>query len=242
MDFLPSFSEFSNKLKKNKNQIVYTKFSADLDTPVSLMMKLAKEEKKFIPLESVTGGEIKGRYSVIGMKPDLIWKCNLEESEINRKVLEKSNNFIKQSNPPVSELKSLIKESYLQIPDNLPAMSAGLFGYLSYEMINFEKKISEIKKNDLNLPQSILFRPSIIIIIDNIKGEIIIINPIWANHNNSLRVSSKNLYKKSIKTLNKVIKKISMPLKAYNFNFNKEDKIITKAKSNFTKKRIFEQR
>ena len=236
MDFLPSFSEFSNNLKKNKNQIVYTKFSADLDTPVSLMMKLAKEEKNSFLLESVTGGEIKGRYSVIGMKPDLIWKCNLEESEINRKVLEKSNNFIKQSNPPVSELKSLIKESYLQIPDNLPAMSAGLFGYLSYEMINFEKKISEIKKNDLNLPQSILFRPSIIIIIDNIKGEIIIINPIWANHNNSLRVSSKDLYKKSIKTLNKVIKKISMPLKAYNFNFNKEDKIITKAKSNFTKR------
>ena len=236
MDFLPSFSEFSNKLKKNKNQIVYTKFSADLDTPVSLMMKLAKEEKNSFLLESVTGGEIKGRYSVIGMKPDLIWKCNLEESEINRKVLEKSNNFIKQSNPPVSELKSLIKESYLQIPDNLPAMSAGLFGYLSYEMINFEKKISEIKKNDLNLPQSILFRPSIIIIIDNIKGEIIIINPIWANNNNSLRVSSKDLYKKSIKTLNKVIKKISMPLKAYNFNFNKEDKIITKAKSNFTKR------
>ena len=91
MDFLPSFSEFSNKLKKNKNQIVYTKFSADLDTPVSLMMKLAKEEKNSFLLESVTGGEIKGRYSVIGMKPDLIWKCNLEESEINRKVLEKSN-------------------------------------------------------------------------------------------------------------------------------------------------------
>ena len=141
MDFLPSFSEFRNKLKKNKNQIVYTKFSADLDTPVSLMMKLAKEEKNSFLLESVTGGEIKGRYSVIGMKPDLIWKCNLEESEINRNVLEKSNNFIKQSNPPVSELKSLIKESYLQIPDNLPAMSAGLFGYLSYEMINFVKKI-----------------------------------------------------------------------------------------------------
>ena len=94
MDFLPSFSEFSNKLKKNKNQTVYTKFSADLDTPVSLMMKLAKEEKNSFLLESVTGGEIKGRYSVIGMKPDLIWKCNLEVSEINRKVLENSNNFV----------------------------------------------------------------------------------------------------------------------------------------------------
>ena len=80
MDFLPSFSEFSNKLKKNKNQIVYTKFSADLDTPVSFDDEITKEGKNSFLLESVTGGEIKGRYSVIGMKPDLIWKCNLEES------------------------------------------------------------------------------------------------------------------------------------------------------------------
>ena len=53
MDFLPSLSEFSENLKKNKNQIVYTKFSADLDTPVSLMMKLAKEEKNSFLLELI---------------------------------------------------------------------------------------------------------------------------------------------------------------------------------------------
>ena len=63
MDFFPSFSGFKDKLNKKQNQIVYTKFSADLDTPVSLMLKLTKNEKNSFLLESVTGGEIKGRYS-----------------------------------------------------------------------------------------------------------------------------------------------------------------------------------
>ena len=61
MDFFPSFNEFNKKIKSQQNQIVYTKFSADLDTPVSLMLKLAKNEKNSFLLESVTGGEIKGR-------------------------------------------------------------------------------------------------------------------------------------------------------------------------------------
>ncbi len=78
MDFFPSLNEFNKKIKNQQNQIVYTKFSADLDTPVSLILKLAKNEKNSFLLESVTGGEIKGRYSVLGMKPDLIWKCNLK--------------------------------------------------------------------------------------------------------------------------------------------------------------------
>ena len=115
MDFFPSFKEFNKKIKSRESQIVYTKFSADLDTPVSLMLKLAKNLKNSFLLESVTGGEIKGRYSVIGMKPDLIWKCNLRWSEINKNALENSNNFIKQKEPPVESLKALIKECYIKI-------------------------------------------------------------------------------------------------------------------------------
>ena len=152
MDFFPSFNEFNKKIKNQQNQIVYTKFSADLDTPVSLMLKLAKNEKNSFLLESVTGGEIKGRYSVLGMKPDLIWKCDLKESKINRNVLKKSNDFFKQKESPINALKSLIKESEVKIPDNLPAMSAGLFGYLSYEMMNFVKEVSDDSKKNLGLP------------------------------------------------------------------------------------------
>ena len=237
MDFFPSFNEFNKKINNQQNQIVYTKFSADLDTPVSLMLKLAKNEKNSFLLESVTGGEIKGRYSVLGMKPDLIWKCNLKESQINRTVLKKANDFFKQKEPPIIALKSLIQESYVKIPDKLPTMSAGLFGYLSYEMINLVKEVSDTSKKDLGLPQSILFRPSVIIIIDNVKGEIIAINPVWINTINANKTSRIDLYNKSTDILKIFIKKISAPVSAYNFDFNnkKNKKITSNPLSNFSK-------
>ncbi len=237
MDFFPSFTEFNKKILNKQNQIIYTKFSADLDTPVSLMLKIAKNEKNSFLLESVTGGEIKGRYSVIGMKPDLIWKCNLKESEINRNVLKKPDSFIKEKDHPITALKALIKESYVNIPNNLPVMSAGLFGYLSYEMINFVKKVSDPSKQDLNLPESILFRPSIIIIIDNIKGEIIAINPVWIGSNKDNIISTKTLYNKSKNTLKSIIQRISTPVSAYNFNFNSKEinKKDSNPMSNFSK-------
>ena len=96
----------------------------------------------------------------------------------------------------ITALKSLIQESYVKIPDKLPTMSAGLFGYLSYEMINLVKEVSDASKKDLGLPQSILFRPSVIIIIDNVKGEIIAINPVWINTINANKTSRIDLYNK----------------------------------------------
>ena len=74
MDFFPSFEEFNKNLVQKRNQVIFTKFSADLDTPVSLMLKLTDSQSNTFLLESVTGGEIKGRFSVVGMNPDLIWR------------------------------------------------------------------------------------------------------------------------------------------------------------------------
>ena len=78
---LPNYQNFKRVLEKGKNQLVYKRLPADLDTAVSLMLKLTKNKKNSFLLESVTGGEIKGRYSVIGMDPDLIWECKGKKVE-----------------------------------------------------------------------------------------------------------------------------------------------------------------
>ena len=93
MDFFPPFEEFSKNLIKKRNQVIFTKFSADLDTPVSLMLKLAKSQNNTFLLESVTGGEIKGRFSIIGMRPDLIWRYSGNFPEINRHALKNKEAF-----------------------------------------------------------------------------------------------------------------------------------------------------
>ncbi len=86
MELTPSFDAFSRGFEAGENQVVYTRLAADLDTPVSLMLKLTGAAKDAFMLESVTGGEVRGRYSIIGMKPDLIWQCHGTTCQINRKA------------------------------------------------------------------------------------------------------------------------------------------------------------
>ncbi len=75
---LTGYEDFARGYEAGQNQVVYARLAADLDTPVSLMLKLAEARKDSFILESVTGGEVRGRYSIIGLKPDLVWECQGE--------------------------------------------------------------------------------------------------------------------------------------------------------------------
>ena len=93
---LPEYKDFEAAFVKGLNQVIYTRLAADLDTPVSLLLKLTSASKNTFILESVTGGEIRGRYSIIGMKPDLVWKCEGKTSFINRSARFDDDNFEEQ--------------------------------------------------------------------------------------------------------------------------------------------------
>ena len=72
--FQPDNSLFKRNYNSGLDQIIFASFTADLQTPVSVLIKLTKEKFKFL-FESVEKGSQKGRYSVIGLKPDIIWEC-----------------------------------------------------------------------------------------------------------------------------------------------------------------------
>ena len=84
MQLFPSIEDFAAGFAAGRNQVVWTRLVADLDTPVSLMLKLTEARKDSFLLESVTGGEVRGRYSIMGMKPDLVWECRGTGARINR--------------------------------------------------------------------------------------------------------------------------------------------------------------
>ena len=84
-DIFPTFKELKTNAKKKKNSLIYIKIKSDLDTPVSAYLKLCKNEKNSFLLESVQDGTYKGRYSIIGMNPDVIWKCNKNQAFIKKK-------------------------------------------------------------------------------------------------------------------------------------------------------------
>ena len=82
----PDFTAFLKTHDSGAPQVVWTNLVADLETPVSVMLKLAHGQPYSFLFESVEGGATRGRYSFIGMKPDLIWRCHGAKAEINLNV------------------------------------------------------------------------------------------------------------------------------------------------------------
>ncbi len=186
----PDIAAFTTGYEAGHNQIVYTRLAADLDTPVSLMLKLSGGHARdaFI-LESVTGGEVRGRYSIIGLKPDLIWRCHGQSSDINRQARFDPDSFEDLTGSPLDTLRGLIEESQIDLPDDLPAASAGLFGYLGYDMIRLVEHLPNTPPDVLNLPDAVMLRPSVIAVLDGVKGEVIVVAPAWVASGQSARAA-----------------------------------------------------
>lgn len=179
MNIHPEKSAFSEAYEKGANQVVWTDLVADMDTAVSLMLKLTGATTDTFMLESVTGGEVRGRYSMIGGKPDLIWRCRGEAAEINRTVFDDREDFTPETKPSLASLRALLAECEMDLPEALPPMAAGLWGYLGYDTIRLVENLPDVNPDPLGLPDAMLMRPSIIAIVDNIKDSVILCAPAW---------------------------------------------------------------
>ncbi len=189
MALTPSFDAFEKGWNAGANQLVYTRLAADLDTPVSVMMKLADAGQDSFVLESVTGGEIRGRYSMVGMKPDLIWECHGETSRINREARFDRDAFQPCPDDPLTSIRAILEESRIDMPADLPAAAAGLFGYLGYDMIRLVENLPDVNPDPLALPDAVLIRPSVIAVLDGVKGEVTLVSPAWVGSGLSARAA-----------------------------------------------------
>jgi anthranilate synthase component 1 len=185
----PSFEAFETAWKQGRNQLVYARLAADLDTPVSLMLKLAEARTDTFMLESVTGGEVRGRYSIVGMKPDLIWHCHGTQSRINREARFDKAAFTDLDGHPLETLRALLAECRIDLPKGLPAVSAGLFGYLGYDMIRLVESLPNVNPDPLGLPDAVLMRPSVMAVLDGVKGEVTLVAPAWVASGLSARAA-----------------------------------------------------
>ena len=177
--FRPSFDAFARGWSAGQSQIVWTQLVADLDTAVSLMMKLTGAAPMSFMLESVTGGEIRGRYSVIGADPDLIWRSRGPRAEINRRPAEAPDAFEEDARATLDSLRALIAESRIDLPRELPPMAAGLFGYLGYDMIRLVERLPAPNPDPLGLPDAVMLRPCLVAIVDNVKDIVTLCVPVW---------------------------------------------------------------
>ncbi|MEX2327794.1 MAG: hypothetical protein WD558_08675, partial [Pseudomonadales bacterium] len=134
MSLSPDFARFEKAYANGEPQIVWRRIVSDLETPVSAYLKLGARRRNSFLLESVEGGEQLGRYSAIGVKPDVIWRARGDVAEITEDAAADPTSFRRDDLAPLESFKRLLAASRITIPPEAPPMAAGLFGFLGYDM------------------------------------------------------------------------------------------------------------
>lgn len=209
MEAQPTPETFARAYEAGKPQVVWTRLVADLETPVSAYLKLAGGEEMSFLLESVEGGNARGRYSVIGLRPDLVWQARGQTAEINRTPAAKPKAFKRETRPALSSLRTLLAESRLELPPELPPMAAGVFGYMGYDTIRLVERLPNEPPDELGVPDSILMRPTLVVIFDSVKDEMCVITPVRPEP----KVPAAKAHKDAIKRLKAVVDALEAPLK-----------------------------
>ena len=145
---------------------------------MSAFLKLGGGKPMSFLLESVEGGAVRGRHSIIGIEPDLIWRANGTQAEINRNARAKPEAFAPCGEPPLKALRTLIAESRIALPDGLPPMAAGVFGYLGYDMVRLMEELPQPNPDPIGIPDAVLVRPTIIVVFDAVKDSITVVTPV----------------------------------------------------------------
>jgi anthranilate synthase component I len=175
----PDLPEFIAAYEAGQAQVVWTSLVSDLETPVSAMLKLAGGRPHSFLFESVEGGAVRGRYSAIGLKPDLIWRCFGSRAEVNREARRDRDAFVFAADDALADLRALIRASRIALPDGLPPISAGLFGYMGYDMVRLMERLPDTQPDRLGIPDAVFLRPTVVAIFDNIADQVSIVTPVW---------------------------------------------------------------
>lgn len=209
MNFNPDYDVFAAAYERGESQIVSHRLVADLETPVSAMLKLSRNARYSFLLESVEGGAVRGRYSIIGLNPDIIWKVQGQTAFINRKALHNVDGpFEEQKLEPLAALRALLDDSRIHLPADAPPMAAGVFGYLGYDCVCLMEHLPNQNPDVLGVPDGIMMRPTAMAIFDSVKDEVTITTPVYVDK----AVSAKQAYARATERISEVVDALDRPL------------------------------
>lgn len=182
-DIHPQRAEFDKAYSRGRAQLVSRKLSSDLETPVSAYLKLCRNETFSFLMESVQDGEIRGRYSIVGLAPDKIVKVCGGQVFLNSDAPDKDSRFDPLPGNPVEVLGTVLQENRQEMPEDIPTMATGWFGYMAYDMVRHMEDLPSGGPDVLELPESIFIRPSIVVIFDDVTDTLQIVTPVHPSEN-----------------------------------------------------------
>nr|WP_305888979.1 anthranilate synthase component I [Parvularcula maris] len=187
-------------------QLVYRRVLGDLETPLSAYLKLTGDEEGSFLLESVEGGEQLGRYSTIGLAPDLIWSCKDGEAV----TCDGSGKVLRTEGDAPAALRRLIAENEADRPEEgeLPPMASGLFGFFSYDFVRYAEHLPNKPEDLLGLPDAYLIRPAVVATFDSVRRELVLVATLRPDGGKPLA----DAYAEADIRLNDLLEKLRAPL------------------------------
>ena len=206
MQVEPAFEAFEAAHRRGEPQLVWTRLVSDLETPVSAFLKLAGNRRNAFLLESVEGGATRGRYSILGFDPDLVFRAEGAAAEIAH--APDLTRFSPSSEPTLQALRTLIGESRIAVPEHLPPMSAGVFGYLGYDMVRLIEELPPPNPEAVPVADSILVRPRIVAVFDAVKDELTVVTPVRPEK----ELAARTAYDRAVNRLIEVVDALDRPV------------------------------
>jgi len=167
------------ELAAGRPGIVWRQIIADCDTPVAAAVKLIEPGRGDFLLESVEGGAVRGRYSLVGLDPDLVFRVHGTRAEVNRQWRSDRDAFDPLAADPLTALRMLVEECRFDVPEPLPEALACLVGYFGYETIGLVESVPRPPANPLDVPDMLFTRPTVVIVFDSLKDALFCIAPVW---------------------------------------------------------------
>ncbi len=175
-DGADGFAEFDRGWSQGRPQVVIRRLVDDLETPVSAFLKVGHGRTHAFLLESVEGGAVNGRYSIITREPDVVWRCRGGAAELARGEAVAAERFQPEAADALTSLRVLMAASRFDLPAGLPPMAAGLFGVFGYDMVRLLEPLGAPNPDPLGLPDAVLTRPALVAIFDSVSHEIVLVS------------------------------------------------------------------
>ncbi|RVT95190.1 anthranilate synthase component I [Sphingomonas crocodyli] len=166
-------------LRAGKPALVWRRQVADTDTPVAAALKLIEPGRGDFLLESVEGGATRGRYTLMGLAPDLMFRARGDAAEINRLWATDREAFEPIEGGALAAMRDLVTRCRMDVPEGLPPALACLVGYFAYETIGLVERLPRPAPNPLDLPDMLFARPTTVLVFDRLSDALWLVAPLW---------------------------------------------------------------
>ncbi|MFW5691101.1 MAG: anthranilate synthase component I [Chloroflexota bacterium] len=205
-DITPPRDDMPRLFEKGDLVPVYRRLLADLETPVSVFMKLSQVSEVAFLLESVEGGEHVGRYSFLGVNPRAVLTFKHNVLSFTTRDGETTTRTLEPGEDPLHVIRERLEEVRPVTVPKLPRFVGGAVGYIGYDVVRYFERLPETSVDEVDVPDAAFMLPDTLVIFDHAKHELIVL----ANAHNTGDPDA--AYTEAVRRIDQIVVALGKPL------------------------------